>query len=294
MDPKRVLTFRAVARERSFSRAAKQLWLSQPSVSQQVALLERELGTKLLERGAGGLRLTTAGEVLLVHADAIADRFELAATQLAELADSGRAELQLGAFPTALAGFVPAAVLLLRSRDPELRVMLNEVTPSNLAARFSRGDLHVAVSYQDANQPRRELDGAQRIDLLRETFLLALPPEHRLAGGSSAVALSALADEEWIVPSPDGFVVQACRESGFEPRVVSLTGDPLAMRGLVAQGLAIAMVPSLLSHAYDGIPLRPLTGAVPARDVYALLPPGGRHPLADLVVQALMDAAAAF
>ncbi|HTU98797.1 MAG TPA: LysR family transcriptional regulator, partial [Solirubrobacteraceae bacterium] len=90
MDPRRVLTFRAVAHERSFSRAARQLALSQPSVSNQVAALEREIGAPLLERRPGGLRLTAEGEILLEHADAIADRFGLAERQLAEAAEGQR------------------------------------------------------------------------------------------------------------------------------------------------------------------------------------------------------------
>src|SRR3954463_4426414 len=110
MDPKRVLTFRAVAHERSFSRAARTLSLSQPSVSNQVAALEREVGSRLLEREPGGLRLTAEGEILLEHADAIAERFELAAAQLAAAAEGRRTRLRIGAFPTALAGFVPAAI----------------------------------------------------------------------------------------------------------------------------------------------------------------------------------------
>ena len=82
MDPRRVLTFRAVARQRSFSRAARELSLSQPSVSNQVAALERELVVALLAR-PGGLKLTAEGRILLDHADAIAERFALATTQLA-------------------------------------------------------------------------------------------------------------------------------------------------------------------------------------------------------------------
>src|SRR5688572_22995836 len=104
MDPKRVLTFRAVAHQRSFSRAARELALSQPSVSNQVASLEREIGARLLERAPGGLRLTSEGEILLEHADAIAERFELAKEQLAAAAEGQRARLRIGAFPTALAG----------------------------------------------------------------------------------------------------------------------------------------------------------------------------------------------
>src|ERR1700749_2364748 len=105
MDPRRVLTFRAVAHERSFSRAARRLALSQPSVSNQVAALEREVGLALFERRPGGLRLPPGGEILLEPADALAGRFGLAETQLAEAAEAQRTRLRIGALPSALAGF---------------------------------------------------------------------------------------------------------------------------------------------------------------------------------------------
>src|ERR1039458_1734006 len=103
MQPRRVLTFRTVAHEQSFSRAARSLSLSQPSVSNQVASLERELGIRLLKREPGGLTLTREGEILLEHADVIADRFQLASAQLALAAHANRERLRIGAFPTALA-----------------------------------------------------------------------------------------------------------------------------------------------------------------------------------------------
>src|ERR1700709_1375863 len=99
MDPKRLLPCRAVAHERSFSRAARALALSQPSVSNQVGALERELGARLLERRPGGLRLTPEGEILLEHAAAIAERLQLADTQIAAAAQGRRVRLRIGAFP---------------------------------------------------------------------------------------------------------------------------------------------------------------------------------------------------
>src|SRR3954468_15792391 len=223
MDPRRLLTFRAVAHERSFSRAAKTLSLSQPSVSHQVALLETEIGVRLLDRGRGGLRLTHPGEVLLEHADHVAWRLELADTQIAGLAADRRDQLRLGAFPTALAGFVPEAVGRLRVTHEDLRVLLSEVTPSTLEARFLRGEFDVAVSYQDATAERRELEGAERVDLLEDTFMVGLPPDHRLAGATSPISLTKFADDDWILASTEGFLAQACRDAGFEPRTVALT-----------------------------------------------------------------------
>jgi DNA-binding transcriptional LysR family regulator len=294
MDPRRLMTFRAVAHERSFSRAAEKLSLSQPSVSHQVALLETEIGVRLLDRGRGGLRLTHAGEVLLEHADHVAWRLQLADTQITDLATEHRDQLRLGSFPTALAGFVPSAIARLRLAHRDLRVRLSEVTPRTLEPRFLSGEFDVAVSYQDATTERREFPGAQRIDLLQDRFLLGLPPEHRLAGATEPASLMEFAEDDWIVASTEGFLVQACREIGFDPRIVATTSDPLATRGLIARGLGVGWVPSLLIGDYSGVAIRPVKEAIRRRDIYAVLPPGDRHPLAKQIVSALMETATDF
>ena len=188
MDPRRVLTFRAVAHERSFSAAARALALTQPAVSQQVAALEKEIGARLLDREPGGLKLTAAGQVLLEHADALADRLELARTQLSELAGDER--LRVGAFPSALAALVPKAV----ARVASSQVVVEEGSTPDLAERVRRGELHLAVGFQDAAQPRREHEGTVRHDFAREPFLVALWPGHPLAE-LDEVPIKALAGE---------------------------------------------------------------------------------------------------
>ena len=268
MDPRRVLTFRAVAHQRSFSRAARELALSQPSVSNQVASLEREIGVRLLE-----------------HADAIAERFELAESQLAAAADGDRARLRIGAFPTALAGLVPAAIERLRSEHPESRITVDEGT-DDLPARVRSGELHLAVAFHDAALPREEPEGLVRRDLLREGFMVAMAPDHRLAA-ESEVRLADLRGDDWTASVADGLIVRACRAAGFEPQLISLTRDQLAIRALVGRGLAVTLAPALLTEAFDDLVLRPIAGPSPARDVYALLPPGGRHPLVSPVLDAL-------
>jgi molybdate transport repressor ModE-like protein len=291
MDPRRVLTFRAVAHRRSFSQAARELALSQPSVSHQVASLEREIGARLIEREPGGLRLTHAGEILLEHADAIAERFDLAGAQLADAVQSQRTRLRIGAFPTALAGLVPTAIARLRLEHPDTRVTVDEGTTDDLQARVESGDLHLAVGFQDIAEPRHEPAGLERRDLLREPFMVALAPGHPLAERSS-VRLADLRDEDWTAAVTDGLIVRACRAAGFEPNLVSVTRDQLAIRALVARGLAVTLVPRLLADAFEDLALRPIAGGGPERDVYALLPPGGRHSLAAPALAAL-DAAAA-
>jgi molybdate transport repressor ModE-like protein len=277
MDPRRVLTFRAVAHQRSFSRAARELALSQPAVSNQVAALEREIGARLLEREPGGLTLTREGEILLEHADAIAERFQLADSQLAASATGRRARLRIGAFPTALAGFVPAAIARVRLRYPETRIAVDEGT-ADLPARVRSGELHLALAFQDTTRPRHEPPGVERRDLFRERFMVALAPDHPLADRSE-VHLADLRDDDWTAALTDGLIVGACRAAGFEPNLVSITHDQLAIRALIARGLAVTLAPELLAEAFQELALRPIAGSGPTRDVYALLPPGGRHPL---------------
>src|SRR4051794_1271289 len=285
MDPERVLTFRAVAHQRSFSRAARELALSQPSVSNRVAALEREIGARLLERRPGGLELTPEGEVLLEHADAIAERFELARTQLAAAAHGERARLCVGAFPTALAGFVPAALARLRVRFPETKFRVDEGT-DDLSARVRSGALHLAVAFEDTAQPRHEHTGLERRHLMNERFMVALAPDPPLSK-QPTVSLADLRDADWTAATTDGLIVRACRAAGFEPNLISLTRDQLAIRALITQGLAVTLVPELLADPFQDLTLRPIAGKGPSRDVYTLLPPGGRHPLVAPALDAL-------
>jgi DNA-binding transcriptional LysR family regulator len=295
MDPRRLLTFRTVAHERSFSRAAQRLSRSQPSVSSQVALLETEVGVRLFDRGRRGLRLTRAGEVLLEHADQVAWRLDLADAQIAALADASRGEVRLGAFPTALAGLVPAATIALNAVRGDIRVRLGEVLPSALEPRLLSGEFDIALSYQDASVQRREIAGVERIDLIQEAFLVGLPPDHPLAKDDGPVALTELAGDDWILPSTEGFLIDACREAGFEPHIVAISQETVSTRGMIQRGLGVGWVASLLADDYRHvIAVRPVDGPMRRRDIYALLPPGERHPNVNDVLAALHEAAHSF
>jgi DNA-binding transcriptional LysR family regulator len=291
MDPRRVLTFHAVAHQRSFSRAARELALTQPSVSNQVAQLEREVGARLLDRGAGGLRLTREGEILLEHADAIVERLTLADTQLAAAAEGKRTRLRIGALPTALAGFVPAAIARLRSTHPDARIIFDEGTSEELASRVTSGELDLAIVYRDTGAAQKHPPGVTLHHLLHERFMVALAPDHPRAR-QPEVRLADLSHDDWTAALTDGVIVRACRTAGFEPNLISITRDQLAIRALIIRGLAVTLVPELLADPFKDLALRPIADVKIARDVYALLPPGGRHPLLAPTLAAL-DAVAA-
>lgn len=292
LDPRRLLTFGEVARRGSFSRAAEALALSQPAVSQQVAALERQLGTVLLVRGRSGAAPTEAGELLLAHADALAARLELAGAQLGGLAADERRTLRLGAVPSALATVVPAAVAAVRSAEPALDAAIEEGRVDELAVEVRTGRLHAAVCFQDAALPRQEHEGLRRVELAREPMHAVLPTAHPLAA-RAAVSLRELAGEPWMAPERDGLLVRACRAAGFEPRLVLVTRDPLAARAFAAAGLAVSLTPRLLAGIeLPGILTPALRGPAPRRALYALLPGEGVHPLAGAFVRALRPAVA--
>jgi len=291
LDPRRVLTFREVAHQGSFSLAAEALALSQPAVSQQVSSLERGLGARLLHRGrgAGGLALTDAGRTLLAHADALAERLALAETQLGEqLAAEGR-RMRLGAFPSALATLVPAALARVLADDPAVEAEVAEGPAEVVMAGVRDGGLHLGVCWEAPEDPAGT-GGLERRELMREPMYAAVASGHPLAD-RDAIRLSELRDERWIAGLRDGLIRRACVAEGFEPRLAFQTADPLASRALVAAGLGVTLMPALsVREETPGIRALPVHGAAPWRTVFAVAPAAGRRPA---VVARTLDALAA-
>jgi DNA-binding transcriptional LysR family regulator len=274
MDPRRLLTFREVARLSSFSRAGEALALTQPAVSQQISALERQLGVRLLERGPGGPTPTAAGALLLSHAEAVADRLAQADRQLAELAATDRETLRIGAFPSALASVIPAAIARLRELRPELHVEASEGSGEALGAAVAAGELHVAMCFQDAEAPPRRPDGTERHELGEERMKAVLALDHRLAGRDT-VRLRELAEDVWTAPSRDHLIYRTCVAAGFEPQIRFVTRDVLAARGLVRGGLAVTLMPELVCGMFEDVAVVPLEGVQPRRSLYALTPAAG-------------------
>ena len=286
LDPRRLLTFREVARLGSFSRAAEELSLTQPAVSHQILALERQLGIRLIDRRPGGLALTAAGALLLRHADAVSGRLRLATEQLGALVAERRRQLAIGAFPSAIATIVPEALVRIRAAQPDLEVSVSEGTMDELAAAVRDGTLHLAVLFQDAAVPRRDHDDLARHDLFDEPMVAALPPRHRLAK-RRRIDLERLAGDPWTAPSRDGLINRTCLAAGFEPNIAFLTRDVLAIRELVASGLAVTLSGRLLAGRLEGIATPALTGDPAHRTIYAIRPNTDSHPLTDRLLAEL-------
>ena len=247
LDPRRLRVLREVAARGSFSAAAEALAFTQSAVSQQVAALERESGTRLVERGVRPVRRTDAGPALLVHAEAVLARLDEAEHELAELAGLRRGRLRLASFPTAIATLVPRAVARFSQRHPDVDLTVVDDHQQGLVRRLARWELDLALVYDHAALPEAEV----RLDqtpLLDDPFELVVPDGHPLAHRPS-VALEELARETWVGGTPAGayarIVLYSCRVAGFEPRVAFGSDDYNAVQAFVAVGLGVAILPRL-------------------------------------------------
>ena len=289
LEPRRLITFREVARLHSFSRAAGALSLTQPAVSQQIRALEIQLGTRLIERGRAGFALTPLGELLYQHADALCERLQLADRQLEEAISDERRLLRIGAFPSVLGVLVPRAIARLNRTVGSLEVSAVQGSTDELVAGVRNGSLHLALCFQDASHPRREHEATRRTDIVEEPMVAAVGPDHRLAG-RRRIGLAALAKDPWLIALRGGLIERACLAAGFVPRIAYLTDDPLAINGLVRAGLTVTLTSQMLAAQLRGISTPRLTGDPVRRVVYAVTPTAGEHPLATPFLEAIRAA----
>ncbi|NHN56079.1 LysR family transcriptional regulator [Calidifontibacter sp. DB0510] len=298
IDAAGLRVMRAISEEGSFTAAAASLGYSQPAISQMVRRLEERLGTPLVERLGRNVRLTEAGQVLARHAGAVLTAIDTAESEVAAIAGLRSGRVRLMAFPSSSSSLVPRALALVRERFPDVRVSFAEGEPPESLAALRAGDCDVAVafSYEDVDVSRGEddLDAFEIKPLLEDQVRLALPLDHPLAAGDS-VKLSEFADEPWIAGCPRcrGHLLTLAGNSGFAPNVAFETEDYVAVLGLVAEGLGVALVPDLILRSAPNSGIRALPIDPPSRrTVYAVTTPDlTKVPAVAATVQALVDAA---
>ncbi|MFI8104653.1 LysR family transcriptional regulator [Streptomyces sp. NPDC086023] len=266
--------FLRVAREGSFTAAARALGYTQSAVSRQIQALEDEWDTVLFDRLPRGVRLTEAGRVLLPHAQGVRDRLRAARAELDAVRSLGGGMLRLGAFAAADVTLVPRAMAEFRERHPDVAVVHTEGPTAKHVALLEAGELDLAVVSTPAGHP---LPGPQLHPLLDEPMYVALPRGHRFAGRRS-LRLAELAGEEWIEGDvrPERTLMFPALRAGFEPRVAFRVNDWTAKQGFVAAGLGITVLPALAAGAVraDVALVRVSPRDLPHREVYAATPRG--------------------
>lgn len=300
LDAAGLRVMRAIAQEGTFTAAAHALGYSQPAVSQMVRRLEERTGTVLVERSGRAVRLTEAGQVLARHAGQILEALERAEADVAAIAGLQSGVVRLMAFPSSSATLVPRALALLRREHPHIIVKFTEAEPPESLAAIRSGDVDLAVAFSyegtDPGRGEDDLTGLEVIDVLTDPVMLVLPKDHPMAA-QEEVELADLAAETWIAGCPRcrGHLLSLSHRAGFEPDVTFETEDYVAVLGLVAAGLGVALAPQLILHSvsHPDVVVRPVSP--PSRRAVQIVttPDLKRVPSVAALLQALCTSARA-
>jgi molybdate transport repressor ModE-like protein len=291
LDVRRLAVLRAVAREGSFSAAARALDYTQPAVSHHVARLEEEVGTPLLHRTPRGVRLTEAGEVLVQHAEAVLARLAIAEDEVAEIAGLRSGRVRVAAFPSGSATLFPVAARSLTDSYPGVQVSLVEAEPPEALELLRTGgvDLALIFGYPEAvSVAGGELEFEPLLE--DELFLIT-----SAAGSVRRSKLTDFKDEAWIAGCERcrAHLLHLAAHAGFVPRIVFATDDYVTVQSLVAAGLGVTVLPSLAlrAHRRPDVRVVPL-GKEATRQIAAGVLRGPRRPPAVEAMVAAMRLAA--
>lgn len=242
MELRHLAGFVAVAEERHFGRAAARLHVSQSPLSQQIRLLERDLGITLFDRSTRSVKLTAAGETMLAPA-----REVLAAAAVARRAARAAGQGQVGRVSLGFAGTSSAVTmpLLTRAVTAELPgiefVLQGPHYSGETVGRVADGSLDLAFATVANNR------GLHNRVVRKDRLMLAVADSHPLAA-EEEVALGDLADESFVTfPSARGsevreLSVRSCLEAGFTPRIAQEAPDSFSLLALVGASVGIALV----------------------------------------------------
>jgi len=259
-------TLAAVASAMSYSPSA---------VSQQLTLLESEVGAPLLEREGRGVRLTSQAEILVAHTEKALRELERAEAEIAASLREVSGTIRVAAFQTAMLALLPVALTWLRERHPRMRVEATQAEPNtSLPGLLTRDfDLVIDETFPGHTRPARASEYEHHL-LCEDAMRLATP--------APVGSLADLAGHPWVM-EPVGTPARAwttaiCHAAGFEPDVAYVSADMLVQMRLVEQGHAAAFLPDMLwFDRAPGLALDGSTGCT--RTVLTTVRAGaGEHP----------------
>ncbi|MEU7648181.1 LysR family transcriptional regulator [Streptomyces huasconensis] len=299
LDVRRLHLLRELDRRGTIAAVAEALTFTASAVSQQLGVLEREAGVPLLERSGRRVILTPAGLSLVAHADAVLNRLEQAAAELAGARDGIGGPLRIGTFPSGGHTIVPAALAELARRHPALEPMVREIDSARVSDGLRAGELDVALVHDYDFVPATPDTTVDEVPLLEEPMYLVSRAggEAMRTGGTEALrtggtaksgsgdTLAALlgpcAEVPWIT-ARDGttghaMAVRACQAAGFQPRIRHQVNDFRTVLALVAAGQGAGFVPEMAAvPSPAGVMLTKLP--LFRRSKVAFRAGGGSHP----------------
>jgi DNA-binding transcriptional LysR family regulator len=259
--------FLVVADELNFRRAAERLHMTQPPLSQHIRQLEQELDLTLFERTTRQVRLTAAGEVFRQRVSRFLRHLQEGVVEARGVANGLAGQLGLGFVPSATLDILPPLLRVYRTRFPEVRLVLHELSPEQQVRGLREGSLDCACFYLPSGDAAPFGDHKlNSIPISREPLVAALPSDHQLAA-QRRISVRDLAHEPFVMvsghrgPGLREIVLEQCRQGHFLPDVVQEAAMIQTIAGLVASGVGVALLPaSVRRHQRYGVAYRPLHG----------------------------------
>ncbi len=287
MDLESLRSFYHVAKERSFSRAAKTLHVSQPAVSVRIKSLESELGERLFDRARKGVALTEAGTVLFSSAEKIFSDVEEARARLRELKETGAGRVRLGCSDTVSLYLLPEPLKRFRKRFPAAEVLIRNDHTAGILDLLLRGELDFGIVSRPPSIDHR----LEARELLVEPFVAVCRKDDPLLRRGQAT-LAAL-DGRPMVALERGTVTRdaidrALRAAGAKPKVVLETGNVEVQKLYASMGFGCAVLPESAVTDADRrkLAVLPIRDAGLERAIVAVVPRDRYVPRA---AQALLD-----
>ncbi len=248
MDLQQIRSFVAVARHRHFTRAAAELHLGQPAVSQHVRRLEAELGARLLSRTTRSVELTEAGALLLARCERALGELDAGLAELAELRGLLRGRLRIGAMQWLEPYDLAAALATFHDLHPAIDIRVVEEVAQSMLASVLADQLDVAfVPIEEGLAP-----GLEAELLFEDELVLVVAADHPLAGRAH-VRLAALREEPFVFLREGTGLRRAvelgARAAGFEPQVRFETNELTRVLALVGRGLGVSAVSRAVAAA---------------------------------------------
>jgi DNA-binding transcriptional LysR family regulator len=247
-------SFCAIAREMHVTRAAKQLRIAQPALTQQIRVLEKELGVSLLKRAGRGIALTEAGGYFYKEAELILRQLHNARLQIQEIARGKAGHLRVGV--TEGASYYPTLATVFnqyQASSPGVKLIFSQRQTPELAAALREGQIDAAFMCPIPSPP----SDLTVTNLYRERMLLAVPTGHAFRDKKN-VPLSELKDQPIILVSHgatqyslEGTLIAACGKYGFLPRFVQTMPEYMLALNLVASGIGLTFVPKYMDTIHS-------------------------------------------
>ncbi|MFE1599266.1 LysR family transcriptional regulator [Methylobacterium sp. ID0610] len=282
MDFARLRTLRELSLRKTMASVADALLISPSAVSQQIALLEAEVGIELVERRGRGVSLTPAGERLVEHASRIIAIVEEAKTDLAELKRIVAGELRVAAFPSAAASLIPPTIVSMAAAYPALRTTFVELEPAEGLAALRAWQTDLAIVDDLTTETMPPGPSVEMVHLLDDTLYVLMPPSHPLAE-RPFVTLPELSDQRFALDTSiddySGVIVRACRQAGFEPIINGKCHGFEVVRALIVAGCSISIQPGLhLRNGADGLVFKAIRPTIRRSISVAYRAGEGRNP----------------